>query len=162
MTAPASAAGATPQSRLHTSEQFAFTARAPMDEVFPLLGADRERVWAPDWNPRFLWPATPADRPGMVFQVTRPQGTSTWVNTAFDPAAGVVQYAYVLPGVVATLITIRLRPQGPDTEVRVCYERTALAAGADAVVQEMAAGDRVAGPEWAGQINDYLLRSRQN
>jgi hypothetical protein len=85
------------QARLHTSERFSFTARAPMADVFPLLGADRERAWAPDWNPRFLWPATPGDRASMVFQVTRPQGTSTWVNTVFDPDAGLAQYVYVLP-----------------------------------------------------------------
>jgi hypothetical protein len=148
------------RARLHTSERFSFTASAPMADVFPLLGADRERAWAPDWNPRFLWPATPDDRASMVFQVTRPQGTSTWVNTAFDPDAGLAQYVYVLPDVVATLITVQLLPQGAATEVRVHYERTSLTAEADAVVRDMATQDRAAGPEWARQINDYLLRSR--
>lgn len=140
--------------RAHTSERFAFVVHAPLPEVVPLLGGDGERAWAPGWEPRFIWPHVAADRAGMVFEVDGPHGTATWINTAFD--AGHVQYACVLPQVVATLITLELHACGADTEVAVHYERTALAPGADDIVLAMAAQDRVAGPEWARQIADYL------
>jgi hypothetical protein len=34
---------------VHTSEVFTFVANARIDDVFPLFGAYRERLWAPDW-----------------------------------------------------------------------------------------------------------------
>ena len=141
---------------LHTSEQFTFVANASMAEVFPLFGADRERVWAPGWNPRFVWPSTPGDRQGMVFEVPHRGKTATWVNTVFDPTAGQVQYVYVLPEVVSTVITLNLQPTNGGTRVVVQYERTSLSADADAVVKGMAEQDRAAGPEWGSQINAYL------
>ena len=142
--------------RAHTAERFAFIVHASPPEVLPLLGGDGERAWAPGWEPRFIWPQPAADREGMVFQVDGPHGTATWINTAFDATAGHVQYAYVLPQVVATLITLDLQARGADTEVAVRYERTSLAAASDEIVLAMAAQDRVAGPEWARQIAAHL------
>lgn len=70
-----------------------------------------------------------------------------------------IQYVYVLPDIVATVITLDLTPRGESTQVHVRYERTALSRGADAVVQDMAARDRRAGPHWAEQINRHRARS---
>ncbi len=50
-----SSAQSTPQ-LAHTDRTFEFIAFAPMPRVAPLFGAERERDWAPDWNPVFLWP----------------------------------------------------------------------------------------------------------
>lgn len=144
---------------LHTSEQFTFVANAPVADVFPLLGADRERVWAPGWEPEFLWPAVPGDQAGMVFQIAHGHRVATWVNTLFDPLTGRVQYVYVVPEVMVTVITLQLRPHGTGTEVVVRYERTSLSLEADSVVKDMAEHDRAAGPEWAGQINAHLGHS---
>lgn len=155
---PLPATTAATHERVHTSEQFVFSVDARADDVFPLFGANRERAWAPDWDPRFQWPPTATDREGMVFQVAQGQGTATWVNTAFDPQGGRVQYVYVLPGVVATLITLNVRPRGAVTEVTVRYDRTALSQESDSLVAKMAAQDRRAGPDWAGQITAHLLR----
>jgi len=141
---------------LHTSEQFRFVAHAPPAAVFPLLGADRERVWAPGWEPEFLWPATPGDQAGMVFQIAHADRVATWVNTLFDSSTGRVQYVYVVPEVMVTVITLQLHPRGTATEVVVRYERTSLSSEADSVVREMAEHDRAAGPEWASQINAHL------
>jgi len=143
---------------VHTSEQFLFRANARTADVFPLFGAERERVWAPGWEPKFLWPIRPTDQAGMVFQVSRGQRLATWVNTIFDPTSGRVQYVYVLPEVVVTVITLELRPKGAATEILVRYERTSLSRETDAAVREMAAQDRAAGPEWATQINGYLAK----
>jgi hypothetical protein len=147
--------------RAHSERAFAFLAEAPLAEVAPLFGAHGERVWAPGWDPNFIWPASAADRQGMVFTVSGPHGTATWINTCFEPQNGRVQYAYVLENAMATLITLCLTPRGEHTHVAVTYERTAIQPRADAWVRRMAEQDARAGEEWSTQINAYL-RARQS
>jgi hypothetical protein len=144
--------------RVHTREQFEFVANAEVETVFPLFGAEMERVWADDWNPRFVWPGKAEDCEGMVFRIAQGERTSTWVNTVFDREARRIQYVYVLPDVVATVITLSLTARRDFTHVAVRYERTSLSAKADALVVDMAKRDTVAGTEWAAQINRYLAR----
>lgn len=141
---------------MHFQNDFSFVAQAPMAVAAPLFGAHKERVWAPDWNPVFLWPRDVADQPGMVFTVAHGDNTAVWVNTVFDLAAGRVEYVYVLPDVVATVISLQLVPIGNATRVSVRYERTALREAAHDAVRLMAEGDANAGPEWETQINAYL------
>jgi hypothetical protein len=145
---------------MHFRHEFSFIAAASVDVAGPLFGADRERVWAPDWNPVFVWPQTATDQTGMVFTVAHGDATAVWVNTMFDLAAGRVQYVYVLPDVVATVISLQLAPIGNTTRVAVSYERTALREAACEVVRRLAERDADAGPEWAHQINAYLATRR--
>jgi hypothetical protein len=145
---------------LHTCEHFSFTAEAPLDAAWPLFGAHRERAWAPGWQPMFIWPVDALDQQGMVFTVAQGNKTAVWVNTEFDRAAGRIQYVYVLPEVVVTVITLLLTPLDQSTHVQVTYARTALDETANDVVREMADRDRAAGREWALQINAYLHRER--
>jgi len=145
---------------VHTREQFEFIANAPVDVVWPLFGAEGERAWAPDWNPAFVWPATATDKEGMVFRVAHGSGTAVWVNTAFDQAAKRIQYVYVIPDIVVTVVTLKLREIDQSTHVEVIYERTALSEVAGEVVSQMAAADKVAGPQWGEQINSHLHRER--
>jgi hypothetical protein len=142
--------------RAHTEEKFSFTAHAPMEQVGPLFGADRERVWAPDWDPDFVHPLPPADAQGMVFTAAHRHRLSIWANTAFDLKNGHVQYVYVIPDILLTVITLDLQPQGNRTHVEVHYDRTALSPDGDAHVADMAKQDRAAGPDWEKQINGYL------
>lgn len=150
--------GASGDTRLHTSEKFSFVANARMDRVAPLFGADRERVWAPDWNPQFVYPAPAKDEEGMVFMVAHGHTRATWVNTVLDLKDGRVQYVYVIPDALATVITLKLTPTGQKTNVEVQYDRTSLSPDADAHVLHMADGDRRSGPEWEQQVNEYLAK----
>jgi hypothetical protein len=139
--------------------EFDFVAHAPYAQVFPLFGAEKERVWAgKDWDPTFVYPKPANDIQGAVFTVRHGHATDVpWVNTAFDPQSGHVQYVYVIPDVMTTLIDIHIAPQdAQNTKVDVVYERTALTAGGDGRVRRMAEHDRKSGPEWAGQIDAYL------
>ena len=145
---------------LHTCEQFAFTANAPLDVAWPLFGADKERSWAPDWNPVFVWPVDAIDQEGMVFKVRHGDKTAVWVHTVLDRAASRIQYVYVLPDVVVTVITLHLAPIAQSTHVAVTYSRTALEPAANDLVREMAHRDRTAGREWDLQINTYLRQER--
>jgi hypothetical protein len=142
--------------RVHTEEKFAFTANGPMEQVAPLFGADKERVWAPHWDPQFVHPEPASDEQGMVFTVAHQHMRSAWVNTAFDPKNGRIQYVYMIPDALVTVITLNLTPQGQQTKVEVAYDRTALSPDADAHVRHMAEGDRGSGPEWEQQVNGYL------
>ena len=135
---------------LHTREQFALIANAPFELAWPLFGAHRERDWAPDWNPSFVWPEKPLDREGMVFSVRRGDQTAIWVNTVFDQAVRRVQYVYLIPGALVTVITLKLEPNADSTNIEVVYERTALAEAANEIVRDMAASDA-----------ELHLRSRQ-
>jgi hypothetical protein len=141
---------------LHTREQFSLLAGAPFEIAWPLFGAHNERAWAPDWDPVFLWPDKASDQEGMVFQVRHGDQNAVWVNTAFDLMAKRIQYVYVIPDVVVTVITLKLMPDGGATLVDVIYERTALAHAANEAVKEMALRDRLAGQEWSRQINRHL------
>jgi hypothetical protein len=143
---------------LHTREQFSLVANAPFEIAWPLFGADKERVWAPDWEPVFLWPEKAFDKEGMVFIIRQGARNAVWVNTAFDRTAKRIQYVYVIPDVVVTVITLLLTPDMDTTGVDVVYERTALVAAANEIVKDMAMRDRVAGTDWSRQINTHLSR----
>ena len=145
---------------LRTREQFDFVMRAPLEAAWPLFGAQAERAWAPGWDPQFVWPVEPVDQEGMVFKVVQGGRTAVWVNTALDPAANRIQYVYVIPDLMVTVISLRLAPAGRSTHVGVTYERTALGGSANELVRDMAQQDKVAGEEWSRQIHLYLQTSR--
>ena len=144
----------------HTRNEFAFVAKAPYAQVFPLFGAWEEKKWAEGWKPQFVYPALPHDQPGMVFTVKHGGMRSVWTNTAFDPAAGHVQYVYVIPDALVTLIDIHLTKAGSNlTQVSVLYERTALTGEANDHVAHLAKGDAKSGPEWEAAMNEYLRKA---
>jgi len=142
--------------RAHTEEKFVFTVNGPMERVAPLFGADKERMWAPGWNPQFVHPQPAVDEEGMVFTVAQDHLRAAWVNTQFDLKNGRIQYVYVVPDVLATVITLQLTAQGKNTRVEVAYDRTSLRAESDAQVRHLAEGDRVSGPDWERQVDEYL------
>jgi hypothetical protein len=145
---------------LHTREQFSFVAHAPFDVAWPLFGADGEKAWAPGWDPDFLWPADAGDQEGMVFRIRHGLGVAVWINTSFDRQTGRIQYVYVIPEVVATVISLQLSSLGEATQVAVTYERTALSDEAVQQVSTLAEQDKAAGTEWSRQI-DGCLRARR-
>ncbi len=149
-------AGVAGDTRAHTEERFAFTAHAAMEQVAPLFGADRERLWAPGWEPEIMYPSPVRDIQGMVFTVRHGHTKAAWVNTEFNLKEGQFQYVYVLPDILITVISLQLTPMGNETRVDVEYDRTSLSAEGDAGVHHMAEQDRKAGPEWELQVNSFL------
>ena len=142
---------------VHTHVPFHFFVPLPFEKAAPLFGAWAEKSWEPGWDPTFLFPAPPADQEGAVFTVSHGPGhDSTWVNTAFDLAAGHVQYVVFQDGTIVTRIDIHLTREGEDrTEVSVVYERTALVPSANTHVDELARGDREKAPAWQKAIETY-------
>jgi hypothetical protein len=145
----------------HVRNRFEFVIDAPAVKAFPLFGANRERVWAPDWNPEFIYPSPANDVEGAVFRVRHAHHDALWLNTVFDEATGHIQYVYVLPSVMTTRIDIHLLPLADQrTQVEVVYERTALRADANATVAHRGEADSKMGPEWQAQIESYLQKAR--
>jgi len=141
---------------------FSFTVHAAAATVFPLFGADMERRWASGWAPAFVYPAPARDTAGMVFTIAHGPTNSVWVNTAFDAATGRVQYVYVIPDALATLIDIQVTAlDAATTGVAVTYERTALSPDANDHVRALGNHDRGQGLEWQAAIAEYLKQPAQ-
>jgi hypothetical protein len=144
----------------HTRNEFTFVAKASYERVFPLFGAWEEKKWAEGWEPQFVYPTSPSDQPGMVFTIAHGGMKSVWTNTAFDAAGGHVQYVYVIPDALVTLVDIHLTKAGVnETQVSVVYERTALSPEANDHVAHLVKGDAKSGPDWEEAINGYLARA---
>ena len=154
-------AGAVQRTALHTHNEFNFTVQAPMTVAAPFFGANEERKWAEGWNPKFLKPNPVRDEQGAVFTIAHPGGADAiWVMTAADFAGGHIQYVYVIPDAMATLIDIHLtQANSKTTAVHVVYERTALRPEGNAHVEHFAKNDGGQGPEWADAINGYLKKN---
>lgn len=146
----------------HVRNEFEFTVHTPYRVMAPLFGADGERAWAgPQWNPHFLYPQPASDTRGAVFTVQHGHHQAYWVNTAFDLDARHVQYAYIIPDVMATLIDIHFSELDPaNTKVNVAYERTALSPDGNEHVREAGNSDRDGGKKWGVAINGYLEKQR--
>lgn len=132
---------------------FTFELEAPLAKVAPLFGPAAERCWAGrDWNPEFIYPADGRDREGCVFRLRRRGREETWVNTVFDPAAGRAEYAAFVPGVMVTVVMVRLAAGGGQTRVEVTYRRTALVPEANPEIERLGAADRESGSEWQAAL----------
>ena len=144
----------------HTHNEFHFTVQAPYEQVFPLFGALEEKKWAKTWEPQFIHPSPAHDERGMVFTREHNGMSSVWTCTAFDEAAGYVQYVNVVKDTMVTLIEIHLTKAGTsETHVSVVYERTALRPEANEQVAQLAKGDANSGPDWSEAINGYLAKA---
>jgi len=145
----------------HVRSEFEFTVHAPYRVAAPLFGPEGERVWAgSDWDPHVLYPQPAHDIQGAVFTIQHGhRHHAYWVNTAFDMDARHVQYVYVIPDVLATLIDVRFSEIDPaNTRVNVAYERTALNPDANEHVRNAGNSDRNSAKEWGDAINNYLAK----
>ena len=149
----------------HGRTAFTFTVAANKSAVFPLFGASGERKWGTHgggpWDPHFVWPIPERDVEGEVFTITHHGAhhnkTATWINTAFDPETGHVQYVYFLPGDIVTRIDLRLTERDPmTTQVDVIYDQTALNSSVNASIQERTQHGPDMAKEWQQQISDAL------
>jgi len=111
--------------------------QASMDRVFPLFGPVQEKVWAPGWEPRLVYPTDRDVAEGMVFTVHRDDGTEYWSITQFDPERHLIAYVNVIPGHIVNRIVIRCRAiSANQTEATVQYTHTALSEAANRWIEQ--------------------------
>ncbi|MCE5233038.1 MAG: SRPBCC family protein [Mizugakiibacter sp.] len=126
--------GATAMSYASGSQTRSFTLPAPCARVFPYFTAEGERRWAPGWAPEML----SGDRErGSTFRTRAPDGrVSTWIVSAYEPAAHRVSYARLAEGSNIGLVDVHCEPaNGGHARISVTYTLTALGAGGDAYVR---------------------------
>src|SRR5271163_1277910 len=118
---------ASPVGAAHVNNTFRFQVAAPMERVAPLFAPEAERGWAgAEWNPQFVYPQPGKDVEGAVFTMEHGQHHAVWVNTVFDVPGGRMQYVYVIPDALVTVIDVKV--SAVDTShaaVQVSYARTA-------------------------------------
>jgi hypothetical protein len=139
---------------VHIIASFHFEVHAPFSRVALLFGPESEKTWAgKHWQPEFLYPRPAKDSEGAVFTVTHGPHKSIWVNTVYDVTGGRMQYVAIIPGVVATVIDVRLTSiNSSQTAVDVTYTRTALDPEANDDVRSLAQHDGESGPDWQTSI----------
>jgi hypothetical protein len=143
------------------SNAFEFDVQESQQQVAPLFGANRERVWAEGWDPQFIYPQPANDQSGSVFQVKKGNHDSTWITTIFEPEKGHIQHVYFIPEVTAVLIDIHLAAASQSgTHVHVRYERTALSAEMNNHIREQGNKDAKSGEEWRTAIESYFQKQR--
>lgn len=128
----------------------------PPERALRFFTPEGERTWAPGWDPTY--PAAPDDDTAIntVF-VTRGHGHDTvWV--VVDSSDRAMRYAQVSPGVRAGTVNVECLPDGQATRAEITYDLTALAATAQAALQQFADGyDDFLG-EWERLIAATLER----
>jgi hypothetical protein len=143
---------------VHIATSFQFEVHAPFSRVALLFGPESEKTWAgKHWQPEFLYPRPAKDAQGAVFTVPHGPHKSIWVNTVYDVSGGKMQYVAVIPGIVATIIDVRLNSiHSSQTAVEVTYTRTALDPDANEDIRSLADDDGKSGPEWQTSIERAL------
>jgi hypothetical protein len=132
-------------------------------EVFPLFDPLGERLWAPGWEPQFLYPAAEHPEAGAIFVTPQHSGpTVIWAITALDHQGRRIEYLRVTPEeqLARIVITCAGLPDG-TTEARVTYAYTALAERGNAFIEgytDEYHRERLAG--WEQAINHFLRHGR--
>lgn len=143
----------------HVEHEFAQTNDAPPERVFPLLCPVREADWLAGWKYRLVHSQSGIAERGCVFTTPGENGTETvWLCTEYLPEQFAVSYAWVRPGHMTALLTIRLQPfEDEKTRARIRYAYTALSEAGQKELQTM---DRAWFEQkmkfWEGAINHYL------
>ena len=144
-----------------------FRVVAPVNEVFPLFGAQEESKWAPGWRPLWIFPGE-ADakgsppRRGWVFK-TNPNTPEerTWYVETFDLARHEASYIVFWPNQMVYRIEIQADQRGSETHTRVTYSFRGLSPEGNHEVERRTSAPATFAAEmkeWADQISAYLAR----
>jgi hypothetical protein len=152
----------TPVALVHVQSSFGFLVHLPLSRAAALFGPLAERDWAgKHWNPEFLYPQPGKDVEGAVFTTQHGPHESVWVTALLDVADGRVRYVSVVPGMMASIIDVRLTSVDPSsTSVKVTHIRTALNVTANQEVQALGQRDHERGPHWQEAIQIFLNEPR--
>jgi len=121
----------------------------PVKEAFTPEG---ERRWVDGWSPTYPTGARPDITPGLVFEVGKEEGASTWVVAHVDADARTAAYVYVVPSHRAVLVDVAAAPDGEGTRIRVTYHMTAHSPEAYEFVRAFADGYDAFLEGWASGV----------
>lgn len=133
-----------------------FKIQRPVDEVFPLMSPEGEKLWVPGWD---YVSRSPGDelRENFVFTTRghdHAAAEAVWVVKRYEPAARRVAFYKVEPGEKVGLVEVVCREAAPGrTEVEVGYTYTALSESGEAFV---ASFDDAAYADFLAEWRDLL------
>jgi hypothetical protein len=101
---------------------------APPEDVFPLICPVREKEWLEGWEYQMVYSESGLAEQGCMFKTQlHGQPETIWTITRHDEAEGVVEFWRVTPGVVATILLVKLEPAGEGKALaHVTYTFTGL------------------------------------
>jgi len=144
--------------RTHMKRAGTVSMKLPADQAFLLFDPEGEKRWVAGWEPRYVHPTHPSVREGVVFQTTTGEGTATWVQTRYDPAAKAASYAYVVSGHRATMVDVTVASTAEGhSEAHVTYRMTALSPEADDFVQDFGDSFSQYLVQWEEAIQKHIL-----
>jgi hypothetical protein len=146
------------------SHEYVQTNHASPEKVFPLLCPVREADWVPGWQYRLLYSQSGVAELGCVFTTPNDdRSETTWLVTAYNPAAFTVAFAWMNPGFVAAQITIRLEAKPSNqTTAHIRYVYTGLSEQGNREVERYdAAWFQNKMQSWQAAINHYLRTGRK-
>ena len=128
-------------------------------EVFPLFNPVEEPKWAPQFQPRFIYPAEQSVQLEMTFKTAGhgDEADLVWRINEYDDAAHHIQYLVFGTGRYWTITIDCQEVEGGETSARVTYTFIPLeqagVAVSEASVSAVFANDL---SDWEQAINNYL------
>jgi hypothetical protein len=134
--------------------------KASPDRVFPLLCPVREAEWLDGWTHQLLRSESGLAEEGCVFRTVFPGEPETiWIVTRHEPGTGRVDFARVTAGLVATRLTIQVRPaRAGESSVEITYEFTPTSSAGVRLVSERHSEDAFheSMKWWEASMNHFL------
>jgi len=146
-----------------------FFVNRPIEEVFPLFGAEEESKWAPGWRPLWIVPTAKEacrslPQQGWVFK-TDASGPDEriWFVERFDVAQHEAVYIVHLPDRMVYRIDIRSVPRESGTQTYVTYAFRGLSPQGNREIEERTTGAAAFAAEmaeWGHLIYAFLAARR--
>ena len=145
--------------RVHMDRTGVVPVALPFAEAVPLFTPEGERPWAAGWDPHYVHPLGTGAGEGLVFQTgNKGMETATWVQTRYEPAAGLASYVYVVPNHHTAMVDVRVTPDGEDrSRASVRYRMTSLSPDADEFVRAFGDAYEQEMVDWAEAIQRHVV-----
>ena len=106
-------------------------------EIFPLLCPVKEKMWAPDWDPKLVISNSGVIEQECLFIEADTPVDAIWVVTEHNPVSFKVAMYRIVPGVIVGRFEICLDSEDTKTtNAYVSYEQTALSEAGEKIVNQ--------------------------
>jgi hypothetical protein len=130
---------------------------AAPERVFPLLCPVREHEWIDTWRADIVYSDTGIAEKGCVFTTADTTAlTTVWTVSRYEPAAGIIEFVMVTPGLFVTTLAITLEPAGDGTRAFWRRTFTALSPSGERAMAPLAAQAPARLGRLEAQLDHYL------
>lgn len=131
------------------------------DGAMSLFTPEGEKLWVPDWEPTYFYPANGELIEGLTWSTEEEDGETTlWAVVRVDHTAREVEYLRVTPGSRMGSVKVRFAGYGDGvTRVEMRYRMTGLSPEGNALLEEFDVEFDGMLEEWEDQISEHLGRT---